>query len=328
MDRKINYFKIPLAFLRVILCILCFALLLVAFVGGVLRYSLFDRNFYRNNIADETYCKKITEFIREDAELDCNIYQLPFSVVEPQLGYDKISEQCQVYIDAFYDSLYSGESSITVDFPEDGLYSAVYDYFIEDGIEHERAADDAAYISAELAKRAEENICAITEQKFITFLSEKVFSAEILHKLADVFFWAAGAAAVSIALLLLFGARKFAVRLYVTGGVIFMASSVVFVPVWLLRIYDLPSKLVLAASPLKSLFEGFWYSLVNRMFYISLAGFVISVIALVAAIAYIIYKKCRTAKTEEKPEEEPEAEADEADNDDNNEEENEISCEQ
>lgn len=321
MDRKINYFKIPLALLRVILCILCFTLLLLAFVGGVLRYSLFDRDFYRNNIADEVYCKKITEFIREDAELDCNIYQLPFSVVESQLGYDKVAEQCQVYIDAFYDSLYSGESSIAVDFPEDGLYSAVYDYFIEDGIEAERAADDATYISTELAKRAEENICALTEQRFISLLSEKVFSVEIFHKLADVFFWAVGAAVVSLALILLFGARTFSLRLYVTGGVIFMASSVVFVPVWLLRMYDLPSKLVLAASPMKSLFEGFWYSLVDRMFYISLAGFVISVIALVAAVIFIVYKKNRTAEPEEKAEEETK----EDDNNDNNEE---ISCEQ
>lgn len=298
MDRKRQVRNIFVGLLRAMLCLLSFGLLLAAFAGGVLKFSLFDREFFRWEIANEEYCKKITEFIREDAELDCDIYQMPFSVVEAELGEEKVTEQCRLYIDAFYDALYEGRDKITVEFPREGLYNAVYNYFVGEGTEASRAADDAEYISVELGKRAEENICALTEQRFISLLSQFVFSVPLLHKIADLFFWAAGLAVVLLVLLLLFGGKTFAVRLYVTGGVIFVASSVVFVPVWLLRMYNVPSKLVLAASPMKSLFESFWYSLEDRMFYISLGGFIISAALLVGAVVFIVCSKYRRTKAE------------------------------
>ena len=70
----------------------------------------------------------------------------------------------------------------------------------------------------------------------------------------------------------------------------FCAAAVVFVPMWLLRMYDLPSKLVLAHSPLKILFNRFWYTLTDRMFFISLAGVAMAAAALIAAVMYIVWR--------------------------------------
>lgn len=288
MDRKIT------GAVRIVWALCCFAAVLGCFISGILRYCLFDRAFYRQHIADEQYCQQITAFIREDVQDDCYVYRLPFSVVEQQLSQQKVGEQCRIYIDAFYDALYSGKNNAAVSYPTQGLYDAVYAYLIGQGAEQHQAQEDAAYISAALAERANENICALSEQQLMSLLSQYLFANPLLHRAANSFWILLVCAALLLVGVLRFGVRRFSVRLYVTSGILFSAAAAVFVPIWLLRRYDLPSKLVLATSPMKSLFERFWYSLQERIFLIASVGLIIAVAALVGAIWYILYQKTKS----------------------------------
>lgn len=276
---------------RALLCLACFALLLACFAGGMLRYSLFNRDFYPQSITDDAYCSAITAFIREDIEDDCYVYQLPFSVVEGQVSEQKVAAHCRAYITSLYDALCRGQDDTAADFPTQGFYDAVYPYLIGQGIDGAQAADDAQYLAEEMALRVNENVAVLSGQSIIAFLSDHLYSAGWLHALADWFWALLAGAAVLLAVQLLFGARRLSARLYMAGGTLFCAAAVVFVPIWLLRIYDLPSRLVLAHSPLKVLFRSFWSTLTDRMFFISLAGLLVAAVALAVAIVYIVWRK-------------------------------------
>lgn len=288
--------KIGLGCLRTGLCFFCFIGLIITLISGMLKFSLFDRDFYQNRVTDASCCKEIAVYVREDADANCHVYQLPFSVVEQQFSDEVVTQQCRNYIGALYDALCAGQDKVTVAYPQQGIYDAVYAYLLTQGTEATQAADDASYISAELADYAAGSINVLMGQRFIPFLSENVYRVPALHSLAEGFWLLVAATAIVSILLLFFGAKTFSKRLYVTAGTWFVAAATVFVPIWLLRRYDLPTHVVLAASPLKSLFTAFWNAVIDRLFYISFGGLLLAATTLVSAVAFMLYKTPRKGK--------------------------------
>ena len=270
----------------------CLVLLTAALAGSMasflVRAVLFNRDFYLRTADDPAYCERMLAYVRDDLDADCAVYQLPFSLVEDRLSPEFIGRQNRQYFNALYDALTAGGQVEYATQPVDGLYDAIERHLLAEGFPAEQAAEDAAYLSDQIAERVRENVAALAGQKFLSPLSQYLYATGWASWLYRTFWYWLAAALVLAVCTLLFGAARFAARLYRFSAALFVASSAFFFPALLLRWYDLPSRLVLADSPLKLLIATFWGRLIGAVLLTSAVALAASVLAAAVAIALLL----------------------------------------
>ncbi|MBR7091994.1 MAG: hypothetical protein IKI50_02275 [Clostridia bacterium] len=277
----------------------CLVLLTAALAGGIasflVRTVLLNRDFYLRTAEDPAYCEQLLTYVRDDLEADCDVYRLPFSLVEDRLDTAQIGRQNRQYFNALYDALTAGGQVERTAQPVDGLYDAIERHLLGEGFPAEQAAEDAAYLSEQIAERVSENVAALAGQKFLSPLSQYLFAAGWASWLYRTFWFWLGSALVLAVCVLLFGAERFAARLYRFSAALFIAASAFFFPALLLRFYDLPGRLPLADSPLKLLIATFWNRILSSALLAASVALAAAVLAAGVSVVLLLLHAARRA---------------------------------
>jgi hypothetical protein len=124
----------------------------------------------------------------------------------------------------------------------------------------------------------------IMSREFILKLTIPEIIGKLTLPLAEV--------SLLLSVLLLIGCRTgFRSRLYGTSGVIWCSATLMFIPCMLLLRYNLPERLLIAASPLKNLVSAFLTSFIGSVYNISAYSFAAATVLIVIAAILLAVKK-------------------------------------
>ncbi len=271
--------------LSVLLVISMAATFLCCFV----KYVFLNRTKYIQAAESPAFLEAVNTAVSETLEAECLFYDLPFETIQTAISEEQIKTTVTSYMVSVYDSLCTGKtlSSVSVD---SSLFQAAIDSFFTSLPESERPLDVNA--SKTIAEDLSKAIAPVLQAGLNDSLVSKghvVFSATSpLRKIADfsvVFVVLTVVLAVAHWFL---GEANRAQRTYSTAGVLLLGCSSVLVPLWLLRWYDLPSRLVLGESSLKQYVNGVLYTTLDNAHTMVLIPFIVCAVLLIVSVIWLI----------------------------------------
>ncbi len=283
-------------FLRSLLHTLVSILLIACTAMTVLLWGVnrvvFSETVYSNLAKDTAFTEGMRTYLLDDLEAECLFYDLPFDTVKTVVTAEWVNDLSQEYMAIAYDTLHNGSS--TREFSVDPTpYRVVLENFFASLPEKERPLDEnvAVTLSKELAQSTQQVLAGGMVNTVLDYGYRFVYGNEPLRRVVDRSGWLAVAVLVLAVLSLLPFGSTWRQRAYATAGSLFLGSTLVFVPLWLLQRYGLAARLALGASPLKLYVTGIVDGMINGM--TATAGwiFVGTAVLLVAAVIVLVFHK-------------------------------------
>lgn len=278
------WLKIGRIVLPVLLCLLLIATIASVFLNAI----VYEEEVYTTAVCTDSFQDALYSYLRTGMEDECLFYDLPFSILDKGLDGEDIAAVTEEYTKAVYGSLKSGEKKEFPTLSPDPLEREINAYFAsgeaEEGLGN---SSDSRIIAEEMSKTASAMLYAGVSDTFLD-VGHRVFGISILIKFASLMPILIGVTVLFLVLSLLSGIGDFPRQAYRTFGGLTIGASLVFVPVWLLCRYDLPSRLVLGDSPLKLYVNTIFYAITDKMFTVSLWMLVITAILLIASVVWVV----------------------------------------
>ena len=321
--------------LRSVGAVLCALIVVVAsilaLVSGFVKATLLNKDFYLGLCTDE-YVDELCVFIRKGLE----------SKVNERFGYDAeegtelrrvILEDCvkkenvkllsTEYLGNLYDYVMGSEQELTVEYGAEN-FDPMENYLVSQLEEGESINQDAmdelktyfaATCTAKLNPFSIDSIVAL--DSVLSGLYGRLVGDGLLARVLNVssYVYLIIALAALAGVFFLSAPKKLFEKIYNSVGVLWCASVVVFVPVIIFAMEDLPGRLlILEHSPTRTLFVGMLRSLIDSLVLPASIFFGVATALLIAAIVLRVLKLGKkeldpvSDKAAELPaEEEPEA---------------------
>lgn len=289
--------KLLLFIYRFILSVCLIASLFAFFICGAAECTILKRGFYISVMTGDNYITNTQAQIESEIKTECKIYGFPYDAIEPATSAEIVKALSAEYASGLYDTLFTGSAPLTVAYPADvflkriAVYAVVLpedDKFASETTQRYLADFFCEKANSALNSFAQKNITEPIYGIMSRALILNLTLPEIIGKLtlppAEV--------SLLLSVLLLIGrGTGFRSRLYGTSGVIWCSAALVFIPCMLLFRYNLPERLPIAASPLKSFLSAFLTSLIGSLYNISAYSFAAATALLVIAAVLLVIKK-------------------------------------
>lgn len=267
--------------IAVVLAVL-FAVSIVVF--GIDRYLLRD-TVYDRIPQDDGFVSGMKGYILEVIEDECLFYDLPFEPVSEAVTDEWVASLCEEYADTMYTAMNSGED-VGIFEIDPTPYRETLDAFFASLPEEERPLDPntAQTIAKELAIGTAHVLQGGVSDKLIDYGHRFIYGNVAVRRLRGMHGWLWLLTAVAAVCCLLPIHTSWKRRVYATAGSLFIGSSLVFVPLWLLHQHDIPSRWVLGESPLKLYADRIWNGVIGGMTNTALILFILCAVLLLASV--------------------------------------------
>ncbi|MGN1081532.1 MAG: hypothetical protein ACI4QV_05530 [Acutalibacteraceae bacterium] len=220
----------------------------------------------------ESYVKDIHNYILEDLKSECMYYGVDYEKISASVDFDKIDSLSYQYFSDLVD-YFNGNSKLQyVDYPYEDFYPAVHEYYVSLGDINE---EEDIEIAKKLAAVVDSNLNSFVNMSVTAKLFESR-AASLIRILGSNFWTQLLICLIILAAFIAVEHGSVGKTLFKGFSLLFLGISFPFMTVWALKIFDMPSKIVLLDSPLKSLVDGVIYSSVNIMFKALLIIFAVS----------------------------------------------------
>ncbi len=282
MQNKALIKNIITVFVGVLFVISCFA----ALVSGLMHFCLLNKDFYMDNLIDDKYLADVKLYAVQDIKEECAYYGIDADSMINCIDDAKIKSLSYEYIEGLY-LFFDGKAELPeVYYPDDDFYKVINEHYTALGDINE---EEDRQIARVFAGQVENNINSMSNLTVITNIF-KSGAAGAVRSFTGAF-W----------LITVFSAALFALYVYLkrttyiewarsSVGLLSVAAIFTFVPVWCIKMFDLPSKLVLMDSPLKSLIDSLIYKTVDKAFVLLLIIAVTVFTALIVLSAIRAYE--------------------------------------
>lgn len=250
----------------------------------VLRYVLFDRTAYTKAANSPALVDSVHTTLLNRLESECLFYDLPFETLKTAVSKDVVETLVTAQTSAVYDALFDGEPLPKVQWDNTVLTRTIQSFF-DTLPEQDRPTNDAAQtIAADLINSMSPMLRIGLGDKLLAQGHNIIKKLLPFQSFAAITVWLALLSAVLAVGLWLVTPKSTPQRLQTVFGMVFFGSSVVAVPLWLLRWYDLPSRLVLSESALKQYVNGVLYQIVDYSVTVTSVVFAVSALVLIIAV--------------------------------------------
>lgn len=260
-------------------CLLNFKKILTAFIGtlvviafvitvlsGILHFRLLNEHFYMEHIVDDEYLDSVKGYAAEDIKQEAVFYGIDAQSLINCIDDDKIKELSIQYIEGLY-LFFDGTAELPeVYYPDEDFFTVINEHYTALGDINE---EEDRKIARVMAGRVENNINSMSNLSIVTSIFKSSL-AGIVRNFTKSFWLIFG---VSIALLFFYG---YLVRTSILDwirkilGILMLSCVFTFVPILSVKVFDLPSKLIIMDSPLKTLIDSLVYKTVDDTFWLLL----------------------------------------------------------
>ncbi len=274
--------RIALGLLRgMVLVLVALSVLLTVvsyFIGGI----VFNRAPYHAMVKQPPFTQQMVSYAREELEAECLFYDLPFDIIDEVVTEQTVAAFSEKLVDAVYDAAF-GDGALKAPTMDAAPFRAAIAARLEDvddQVIDDLAAEFAAITTAVLQSGLSQEILApvhgVLSHPLIALVSQG-FTVLLILTLVLI--------GVSVAL----GIGRMPKQLFATAAAVLCAAILLFVPLWLLHSYDLPSKLLLGDSPLKLYVVGLLNGFISRFFTTALWVLIGAAVATVAATVWRVW---------------------------------------
>lgn len=281
----------------VVLCVILFFATLYTGISVSLKMTVFDKNFYVKNVITDEYIKSLRLYISDIIYKQLLLYE-----TDPQKVSEKITE----------DELRQ--------LSEENIFSAVNS--VLKGVDYEIARyenpDIRAGIEQELQSFAEENDLKVSDGvvdeiylsvcNTVSF-NTAVFSKSMVEKVPDISgyvkifdYWYLGFVVFVLCIsgIIFLNRKRLFSGLYSLFTSIWLGSAVCFIPMAMLSLYDLPSRLSLSDGPMRLFMEATVYGTQNIFLWVFGSVFVFACIGLGLSIFVFVRRHNKEKKASDR----------------------------
>ncbi len=296
---------------RFILVVVMAASLFAATVSVFLNNTLFNENYYKQQLTSDEYISEINGYIGKAIKSSCLYYGLPYDEIVAVITDESVKEISGNYAEALYKSLKNGTQLAEINYPSENIKKVLEDFFEKENADIDD--ETVQLIADDLAGTVSANIVAIKDSygsiNLFKPVSKYVFSNKYVQMTAQYWMLITALCVFLTVLTLSVGASTMRKRLYTTANVYWLAGCIMFIPVLVFNNHDIFSKIALNNSPVKSFIDSIGKPMLHNLLRITTVVFVIACVLLVLAVIAFISAMVKRHK------EKKEAEKD-ADNDD------------
>lgn len=245
-----NFKKILRGFLDVFAAIVLLAALLVScFVHGI-----FDISASEKAVCNEDFYESLNKDIVKSVESFGGVFDIPGDGVLNAIGEDNIKNYTRQYTVDFFSAMYNGIEFEPSEFGDGDLKNYIYDYIRE--LEPETTEEELEEIYQMVCKSVNNSVKYIPGiiQQIIPSVSKIRNSLNFLDNieilLYILFFITIGVN------LLISDKKKYLEMFYGFFGTVFCVLATAVIPLFMITLYDIPSKLVLEESVLLQFIRG------------------------------------------------------------------------
>lgn len=279
------------SFLRAILCLIIIASLLLTFISAIVKYRIYDTSGIINAILTPEYYSLVNDQVEEAIEDSCL-----------QLDYDKdkamaLVDETQVnymtgkYISSMVNRVLIGSSEELPSYPSDAFEKAFDELFDAHEAETGEVIDeDTRNYYVDLFVRSIEHAIYLTGNsktvnELLGSVNKKVTGILGIFDNFGLF--------LTITLVMLFIyyislKRSVLTKVYRLTSIIWLGTSLIFIPSIMVFIYDLPSRIPLLDSPIKSIIVSMIEYFVNFMLLSSSIVWSIATVMLISCIILLV----------------------------------------
>lgn len=280
---------------RFLLSLLLVLSVAATLLSCVLRYALLDRTAYTKAAHSPALVNSVHTVLLNRLESECLFYDLPFETLKTAVSKETAKTLVTAQTLAMYDALFNGAPLPKVEWDGAALTRTIQSFF-DTLPEQDRPTNDAAQtIAADLINSMSPMLRIGLSDKLLAQGHSIIKKLLPLQSFATITVWLALLSVVLAVGLWLVTPKSTPQRLQTVFGMVFFGSSVVAVPFWLLRWYDLPSRLVLSESALKQYVNSVLYRIVNYSVTVTSVVFAVSAVLLFTAVVLRVRKMNKSA---------------------------------
>lgn len=280
---------------RFLLSLLLVLSVAATLLSCVLRYALLDRTAYTKAAHSPALVNSVHTVLLNRLESECLFYDLPFETLKTAVSKETAKTLVTAQTLAMYDALFNGAPLPKVEWDGAALTRTIQSFF-DTLPEQDRPTNDAAQtIAADLINSMSPMLRIGLSDKLLAQGHSSIKKLLPLQSFATITVWLALLSVVLAVGLWLVTPKSTPQRLQTVFGMVFFGSSVVAVPFWLLRWYDLPSRLVLSESALKQYVNSVLYRIVNYSVTVTSVVFAVSAVLLFTAVVLRVRKMNKSA---------------------------------
>lgn len=274
--------RVGMSALRGFVLVLLFFSFLLTVISYLVGGIFFNREHYRAVVQQPKFSESMLGYVREELESECLVYGLPFEIIDESVTEETVSAFSQNYMDAVYDAAFiSGtltkpsvnaapfKTAITTRLPD--IEETIIDELVT-----EFAAVTTSVLSAGLGQELLKSAHGVLSNEWVVRISQAfpVFLTVTL---------------VLIGIGVVLDLQRIKRQVFAVCAALLTGSMVMFVPVWLIYLYDLPSKLLLGDSPFRLYVVELLNLFIEKFFLVSLWALIITAVLVVAATVWRVW---------------------------------------
>ncbi len=262
--------------------ILIIALLVSCFVHFITNVS-----FSEKTICNEQFYELLKADIIEGVESFGDIFDVSGSEVLNAVGEENVKAYARQYTAEFFDAMYNSGEFKPSEFNDGGLKDYIYNYIRS--FEPETSDADLQEIYEMVSKNVENSVKYIPGivEKLIPSVNKLVISLDFLRNIEILLYVLF--VAIVVMNILISDREKYLDTLYGLLGTLFCFLATIFIPLFMVSMYNIPSKLVLEESVLLQLIEG-----INSLVFVNttiVIGIVFAIITVMLVTVSILLAK-------------------------------------
>ncbi len=268
--------------------VLAAILLLVALISSCLIHGIFDVKASERAICTDEFYEQIKADIIEGVESFGGIIEISGQDVINAIGEDNIKEYTRQYTVDFFDAAYNGKEFVPKNFNDGNLKEYIYNYILS--FEPEVEETDLQEIYETVYKNVEGSVKYIPgiAQKMVPTVSKIKNTLGFVYDI-EIYLYIMFALAVAINVILSYD-KKYVETLYGLFGTMFCVLATVEIPLIMIIMYNVPSRLVIEESALLQFIGG-----VNTLVFFNTAvviGIVFGIVAIsLVAVSVLLARK-------------------------------------
>lgn len=294
--------RIALSAGRAVGFVLLMGSLTAAVVLFCVRHVLLDESVYHTIPEADGFVEQMTDYVLQDLNHECDLYENGeqlYAHLTTAVSKEWIASLSRQYAESVYQSLMTGEAlqSIIVD---PATYRQAIDSFAATLPEDERP--DAATVQ-DMSQTFADSTATVLQSglvdKVLPTAHQYIYGNATVLRLSSLFGWSLEAVALLLALNLIWVNSDLRRRAYATAGSLFLGSTLVAVPLWMLQRHGIAERLVLGDGPLKLYVSGMINALVDRMAQASRWVLIVCAALLIASVVWNVWPTKKQKENQE-----------------------------
>ena len=287
----------------VVLSILIFALSFVLILSASIKFRLYDIDYYVERVVTQEYFDALYDDIDDAVTLDCRVLEIERDTVMSFVDKDEISSIAVKRFRSVMSHILYGEPLQAYKFSNPEMMNLIYDEL--DAFAQSIGLEDEDIETS--ARKNYEFIINDINKMFDHFSDSDFEKASVISRLPGrSFIMGAGFYVLAVIYVFLIviklavnGKRKLLRSLYNSFFMSWIASALIFFPMLILKMQDIPSKVVIAYSGFRLYVQQLIYSVINPLFLISLVIFSVLTVLVIIMIVLNVRKAYNTAPVDD-----------------------------